>query len=126
MLKVAYSKIYNYHLEGKFSLTIVASLQSYEIPYGVCKLNKNGNLEEIVEKPEYNLLVNSGMYLINSNIIKFVPNNTYFQMTDLINTLKINNHKIGVFPVSKKSWFDVGQWEQYKNNIDNINLFFQD
>jgi hypothetical protein len=39
----------------------------------------------------------------------------------LIETLKEKKHPIGLYPVSEKSWIDVGQWEEY-NNASNLFL----
>ena len=34
-------------------------------------------------------------------------------MSDLIDELNKKKMKVGVFPVSEKSWLDVGQWENF-------------
>lgn len=54
---------------------------------------------------------------INPIIIRHIPENTYFDMTILIDKILKNGHKVGVYPVSEKSWVDVGQWEEYKKAI---------
>ena len=43
-------------------------------------------------------------------------------MTDLIRKVQDRGVKIGVFPVSEKSWIDVGQWTEYKNTIKDLEL----
>jgi len=30
--------------------------------------------------------------------------------------------KIGVFPISENSWTDIGQWSEYKKNINRFNI----
>jgi dTDP-glucose pyrophosphorylase len=115
-----YKIIYDFHVTGRYDLTLVASMRNYKIPYGVCNLDKNGKFKDIKEKPEYDFLVNTGMYIVNSTLIKIIPKNTYFDMTDLISKAKKNNFKIGVFPVSQESWYDIGQWSEYNKNVDKI------
>ena len=41
------------------------------------------------------------------------PSNEFYHITDLINQIKDRNGKVGVFPVSEKSWMDIGVWEEY-------------
>ena len=117
IVKSDYSKIIDFHKSGKYDLTLVASMHHYTIPYGVCYVENGGDLKEISEKPEYDFLINTGMYVLEPNVIDFIPENTFYHITHLIDNLKKNNRKVGVYPVYEKSWIDVGQWEEYKNAI---------
>ena len=122
IIQCDYSKIYKFHNKGKFDLTLVSSIQHHIIPYGVCKLENDGSLKNIKEKPEYNFLVNTGMYILNPDILEFIPKNKSFDMTDLIKRLKEKKKKIGVYPISEKSWIDIGQWEEYRKAIKNVEI----
>lgn len=113
-----YSRLYEFHHQGKYSLTLVGSMQHHIIPYGVCKLKDGGELEKIDEKPRFDFLANTGLYILNQDIISFIPQNKKFHMTDLIKIVKDSGKKIGVYPVSSESWLDIGQWEEYKKVIE--------
>lgn len=113
-----YSKIYEFHKNNNYDLTLVASMKNYVIPYGVCEIENGGNLKEIKEKPEYDLLVNTGMYLLEPHTLKHIPPNKFFHITNLINELQKENFKIGVYPISEKSWVDVGEWDEYKKALN--------
>jgi len=117
LIKDDYSKIVDFHKGGNYDLTLVASMQHYTIPYGVCYLNNGGDLKEISEKPEYDYLVNTGMYILEPSVIEYIPDNKLYHITQLINDLKRNKRRIGVYPVYEKAWIDIGQWEEYKNAI---------
>ena len=120
IIKEDYAKIYNFHKENNFALTLVGSMHHHIIPYGVCEIENGGILKRINEKPEYDFLVNTGMYLLNPEIFRFIPDNKFYNITDLIADLKKNNYKVGVYPVSEKSWVDIGQWEKYKSSLDKL------
>ncbi len=122
IIQCDYSKIYKFHKKGKFDLTLVSSIQHHIVPYGVCKLENDGSLKTIKEKPEYDFLVNTGMYILNPDILQFIPKNKSFDTTDLIKCLKENKKKIGVYPISEKSWIDIGQWEEYKKAINSLKV----
>ena len=117
IVKSDYSKIISFHKAGKYDLTVVASMHHYTIPYGVCYVENEGDLKEISEKPEYDYLINTGMYILEPDVIDFIPENTFYHITHLIENLKKNNRKVGVYPVYEKSWIDIGQWEEYKNAL---------
>jgi NDP-sugar pyrophosphorylase family protein len=100
IIKEDYSKIYRFHKEGKYLLTLVGSMQHHTIPYGICEIKNGGELEIIREKPEYDFLVNTGMYILNPKVLKYLPKNEFFYITQLIEKLQKSGCKIGTYPVS--------------------------
>ncbi len=121
IIKTNYLDIYNFHKKNSFDITIVASLRKYVIPYGVCEINKDYSLKDLNEKPFYDLLVNTGLYLIKKEIVKIIPINKKYDMNKFISDLKKNNKKIGIYPIDSESWIDVGQWSEYKNALELLN-----
>ena len=121
IIKENYSDILDFHENSNFYLTMVCSMQHHKIPYGVCKVNESAELIEIREKPEFDLLVNAGMYVISPVVLKYIPENKFYNITDLISQLMKNRKKIGVYPVSEKSYIDVGQWKEYEKAVNIFN-----
>lgn len=119
-----YEAICKFHQVGSYDITLVGSMQQFTIPYGVCEIDNSGTLKGIREKPKYDFLVNTGLYLLNPSLLDLIPPNTYFDMTDLIQTAQDNGLEVGVFPVSEKSWIDVGQWSQYKKALMDLDPEF--
>jgi len=117
-----YSDLVKYHIENKNSITVVASFRNYTIPYGDCKIGKNGLLNKIDEKPRINLLANTGMYVMNKEVINYVPKNKKFDLPELVEKIISSNKRVGIFPVSKEAWIDIGQWNEYKNALNNLNF----
>jgi dTDP-glucose pyrophosphorylase len=117
-----YSEIIKFHRESGYDMTIVVSYKHYVIPYGVCEIVNGGILREIKEKPEHDLLVNTGMYVINPKLIDLIPDRRFFNITDLIREVKDNGYKVGVFPISERSWIDIGQWEEYHKALKNMKV----
>ena len=120
IIKEDYTKVYEFHKKGNYDLTMVVSMQHHTIPYGVCEIENGGDLKSIIEKPQYDFLVNTGMYLLNPEIIKYIPENEFFHITHLMETLKQLGYKIGVYPVSEKAYIDVGQWAEYKQAVEKL------
>jgi len=108
-----YSAIYNYHKMHNNELTIVASLKQYKIHYGTLESGENGELITLKEKPEITFMINCGMYILEPDLLNEIPNDTFFHITHLIEKIKARGGKVGVFPISEKSWIDIGEWPLY-------------
>lgn len=121
IIKADYHDIIDFHTSHNNDVTLVASLKNYNIPYGVCEIENGGILTQIREKPEYNFLVNTGMYVLQPEILAHIPENEFFHITHLIEKLKELGGKIGVYPISENSWIDTGEWSEYKNALNRMN-----
>lgn len=121
IIKADYADLLKHHKEHKNDITIVASLKHYNIPYGICEIENGGKLLNIKEKPEYDLLVNTGMYVLNPNVLRLIPQDEFFHITNLIEKIK-STHKIGIYPISEESWIDTGEWAEYKNAVNKMSL----
>ena len=107
------SEIYKYHKDNKNVITVVSVLNHYKIPYGTIETGENGMLKELKEKPELLFQINSGMYILEPELLKEIPENEIFHITELIEKVKNSGRSVGVFPVSEGSWKDIGEWNEY-------------
>ena len=117
IVKADYHDIFNFHRDKDNDITIVGSMKHFAVPYGVLELENGGTLNNIEEKPEYDFLVNTGMYVIKKSVVRHIPADTKFDFTDLISMVKEAGGKIGVYPIGQHSWIDVGQWQEYSNAL---------
>jgi dTDP-glucose pyrophosphorylase len=115
VMKTDYASFYDFHKKGGYALTLIASMHQFTVPYGVCSIDRRGNLKAMIEKPDYDFLVNTGFYLVEPRLFDLIPENKMYDMTHLIKAAQAKRLKVGVYPVSDKSWVDLGQWTGYKN-----------
>lgn len=108
-----YADILSYHREQKNEITVVAALLNIKVPYGVLNTNAQGQLEGLTEKPELFYKINTGLYILEPSVFKDIPKNEFYHITDLIEKLLHLGRKVGVFPVSEKSWRDMGNWDEF-------------
>jgi NDP-sugar pyrophosphorylase family protein len=108
---IDFGKILDYHKKNNKDLTLCATRQQYKFPFGV--INKNTKtLDFIDEKPEFNFLINSGIYIIKPKILNLLKFNKYLDMNNFINNLKKNKKKIGIYLIYERI-FDIGNKSQY-------------
>jgi dTDP-glucose pyrophosphorylase len=111
MIKQDLDEVHRYHKENRNKITIIAALKHYKIPYGTIESGADGLLTSLSEKPEITFKINSGVYILEPEILKLIPNGRFFHITDLINRLKQKKERVGIFPISEKSWLDYGLLE---------------
>lgn len=115
LVEADYADILRYHRENGYKVTMVTSLKNYVIPYGVVEVEVGGSIKQMIEKPEFNFHVNTGLYVLESEILEDVPENEFFHITDLINMYIEKGEKVGIYPVTENSWMDMGEIKEMEN-----------
>lgn len=108
-----YRDVYDYHTGNKNDITLVTAVKSNKIPYGVVETGENGLLLDLKEKPETTFMFNTGVYILNPNLINDIPEGEMFHITDLIKKVRAKGGRVGCFPVSEHAWHDMGEWSEY-------------
>ena len=120
IIKTDYVSLYEFHQKGGYDISLVASAKEYIIPYGTCELNSEGHLSHINEKPRYDFLINTGLYVVNHDMLQLIPEDSFYHITHLIQEANKRKKKVGVFPIDDDAWIDVGQWSEYRRAEDKL------
>lgn len=117
LIEQDYSEILDYHKKNKNEITIVAAVKNFDIPYGTIKTAEDGLLQSMEEKPNLTYLINAGLYILESHLLNEIPDNEFYHITHLIEEIRRKGGRVGVFPVSEKSWKDIGNWKEYNKEV---------
>jgi dTDP-glucose pyrophosphorylase len=117
LLKINYLDVLKTHEQSKADFTTITSIKHYKVPYGVVETGENNFVKKINEKPEMTFQINTGVYLINKNILDYIPEKKYLDMPNLIHMLIENNHKVLAYPINESDYLDTGQWDEYKKTL---------
>jgi dTDP-glucose pyrophosphorylase len=109
LIEEDYEKILKFHKEEKNTITIVCSLKNVKIPYGVIEIGPNGEIESMKEKPEFSFITNTGMYIVEPKVIEELNDEEAIGFPDVVEKYRKSGERVGVFPISEKSWMDMGQ-----------------
>jgi dTDP-glucose pyrophosphorylase len=118
---VSYSEMLKYHISQKCCATMAVKKFTMQNPYGVVDLNNN-EIEQIIEKPNYQSYINAGMYILSKDAMLEIPNNQYLDMPDLFSNLIKQKKQTVAYKVEEK-WLDIGQmkdWEKAKEIFNGI------
>ena len=109
LTKVNFSQLLDFHHDHKAEATMCVREYDFQVPYGVVVLNQE-KISSIVEKPIQTQFVNAGIYVFSPSMLKLVPKDSYFDMTDLFHLLLKNNKTVIAFPL-REYWIDIGRSE---------------
>lgn len=104
-------------------MSVLSIPYQVNIPYAVLE-TRDGRIKSFKEKPTYTYYSNGGVYLVKKELLKYIPINTFFNATDFIEKLILNELKVISFPFSGY-WLDVGKHEDFeKAQLDLNNIKF--
>ena len=109
---IDYEDFYLHFQKNEADMSVAAVPYSYSIPYGIFEL-EGRNILGITEKPVNNYYANAGIYLIKRSLLDLIPNETFFNATDLIELLVSAGKKVIRFPLLGY-WIDIGKHEDYR------------
>ena len=96
-------------------MSVAAVPYTVNIPYGILDLEERRNIKGLIEKPTYDYYANAGIYLIKKSALDLIPEDTFFNATDLIEALIAAGIKFIRFP-----WIDIGNPQEYKRANDMV------
>ncbi len=111
LVREDFSKIFATHKEHGNLITMVCSLKSYPIPYGVVHLDGDGQLDRVEEKPQMSFLTNTGCYIVEPEVIGELEENRVIGFPDIVLEYRQAGRRVGIYPVSEQSWLDMGQMD---------------
>ena len=119
-----FKNLINYHKKNKSQFTIVTNLERKKRQIGVIE-TKSNKVIDIIEKPVVMTKINTGIYVMNKEILKLIKRNRFLNMTDLIKKIIKNKKRIISFPIYE-NWDDVGTKRnlyklQKKNSVKSFN-----
>ncbi len=91
-----------FHERGNYELTVATRKFELQHPYGVLQLD-GPRVTGIVEKPAVMDIVSAGIYAIQPSALDVIPNDSFFDMPDLVNELVAQGRAVGAYHF-------VGEW----------------
>jgi NDP-mannose synthase len=116
------SSMLKFHIDNSSMATIASSEREVQIDYGVIKSDPTGVLTGWDEKPVIYYRVSMGIYLLEKEIIDYIPLNQFYNIPDVFLDLIKKSQKVTTF-LHKGYWLDIGRPEDYEkacNDYQNL------
>jgi len=114
---------YLFFLVSFIAYTInIEALKVFDFIFTIISLSslvtdENDQIINYIEKPKYEFDVSMGIYAMNKSIISLIPENTFFDLPDLIMKLKETNKIMKIYK-HQGQWLDVGRHDDYSKAIE--------
>ena len=121
LTNIDYEQFFLEFIKQGADLAVLTIPYQVAIPYAVLETEK-GEVKSFKEKPTYTYYSNGGIYLMKKEMTHMIPQNKFYNATDLMEDLIQQNKKIISFPFSGY-WLDVGKHEDFEKaqtDIHNI------
>ena len=113
---IDYEDFYLHFRQHDAEMSVAAIPYNVSIPYGILDLDGR-NIHGLLEKPRYTYYANAGIYLIKRSALDEIPDDTFFNATDLIEKLISEGKRVIRYPLNG-TWIDIGNPQEYQKAKD--------
>ena len=114
--------IYKIHKKEKNKITFVCAMKDVIIPYGIVETDTEGKIISMKEKPEFSFLTNTGLYVVEPEVIRQLNKDEFIHMPDIAQRYIEKGEKVGVFPISENAWMDMGQFSEMESMMKKLGI----
>ena len=107
-----YARIYEAHREQGNTVTMVCAKKKLVIPYGTIEIGEEGQILSMKEKPAIEYNINTGVYLVEPELLKLIPENQCIHFPQLMERAMQVSHRVGTYLIDEGQWMDMGQLEE--------------
>lgn len=105
-----FGRLVDFHDDQGATATMGVRRYRTEIPYGVVQIEEQ-RITGLEEKPSEEYFVNSGVYVLDTEALEKVPENTFFDMPELFQLLtEEEGRDVAAYPI-QKYWRDIARQE---------------
>jgi NDP-sugar pyrophosphorylase family protein len=122
LTNINFEHLHDFHLANNSVGTMCVRDYDFQVPFGVVNI-ENTKILSIDEKPTQQFFVNAGIYMLNPEVLDYIPHNQFYDMPTLFNKLIDENKVVISFPL-REYWMDVGQMDEYEKANDDYHKEF--
>jgi dTDP-glucose pyrophosphorylase len=124
LTKLNFAHLLDFHHKHGAAATMCVREHETQVPYGVIETDDQ-YMTGLEEKPTERYFVNSGIYALEPETLDLVPEDEFFDMTELFERLIDKERKATCFPV-REYWQDIGRKKDFRKANGKYNSVFQE
>jgi NDP-sugar pyrophosphorylase family protein len=112
-----YKALVAYHKAHGCIATIAAYRRTVKIDLGVLQMDGDGELIEYLEKPSMDYLASMGIYVLEPEILNYIPAGKYLDLPTLVQNLLKERRPVRCYTFSGY-WLDIGRHDDYERAVE--------
>jgi NDP-sugar pyrophosphorylase family protein len=121
LTNIDYEHFFLEFIKQNADLAVLTIPYQVNIPYAVLE-TQNNDVKSFKEKPSYTYYSNGGVYLMKKSVLKYIPNNSFYNSTDLMQNLINLKYKVISYPFLGY-WLDIGKHDDFEKAQKDIKNF---
>jgi NDP-sugar pyrophosphorylase family protein len=89
------------------------------VPFAVMDVTQDNEVKGFAEKPKYTFYSNAGIYILQKKLLPLIPENSFYNATDMMNAVLENGLKLVSGPILGY-WLDIGRMDDFKKAQEDI------
>lgn len=122
LTKLNYAQLLRHHESKRYDATVCVREDEHAVPFGVIE-TEDQLITNMVEKPTYRYKINTGIYILNPDIVASVQPGQRVDMPSLLEQHRHDGKRIGTY-TSYDYWLDIGQMKDYQKAQRDIEVYF--
>ncbi|MBV6493610.1 MAG: Glucose-1-phosphate adenylyltransferase [Turneriella sp.] len=123
LTKLNYTQLLKHHERNKFDATICVREDEHRVPFGVIE-TEDQLVANMIEKPTYRYKINTGIYVLDSEIVASVAPRQRIDLPTLLEQHRLAGKRVGTY-TSYDYWLDIGQMKDYQKAQRDIEVYFK-
>ncbi|MDF2447540.1 MAG: nucleotidyltransferase [Bacteroidota bacterium] len=119
LTNIDFADFYKTFKASDADMAVAATSYNVDIPYAILETDDAQRIRSLKEKPRYTYFSNAGIYLLKKSVLDFIPKDTFFDITDLMDKMLAMDRKLITFPINGY-WLDIGKKEDFKKAQEDI------
>jgi NDP-sugar pyrophosphorylase family protein len=111
-----FRELVHYHRAQGNILTIATHNRSIKIDYGMLHLDGSSRVKGFEEKPEIVSPVSMGIYVMEPEVLGYIPEDTTFDFPELVQAVLADGAPVGAYRYGGM-WFDIGRADDYEQAV---------
>lgn len=91
---------------------MVCAEKRVTIPYGVVETGEGGVITAMREKPAFQFLTNTGLYLVEPEVLEDIGEDEVIGFPDIIERQRRKGRRVSAYTVGEADWLDMGQLDE--------------
>jgi dTDP-glucose pyrophosphorylase len=113
LTNIDFKDFYKTYKNSEADMAVAATSYHVDVPYAVLESDEKNKVLSLKEKPKYTYYSNAGIYIIKKKLLKLIPEDEFYDITDLMERILEMNLKLVTYPINGY-WLDVGKHEDFK------------